>query len=75
MLNQMQNPGDSFVRAAKMGLSDDLQGSLESLAWGKTPSIGTGSSFDIMYSGKVMNQFSVSELHIHIFFCGVTKLV
>ncbi|TMX01481.1 hypothetical protein EJD97_024444 [Solanum chilense] len=46
------NPGDSFVRAAKMGLSDDLQGSLESLAWGKTPSIGTGSSFDIMYSGK-----------------------
>ncbi|XP_055821431.1 DNA-directed RNA polymerase IV subunit 1 [Solanum dulcamara] len=46
------NPGDSFVRAAKMGLSDDLQGSLESLAWGKTPSIGTGSSFDIIFSGK-----------------------
>lgn len=53
MLNPMQNPGDSFVRAAKMGLSDDLQGSLESLAWGKTPSIGTGSSFDIIFSGKV----------------------
>ncbi|CAN4127502.1 unnamed protein product [Withania somnifera] len=46
------NPGDSFVRAAKMGLHDDLQGSLESLAWGKTPSIGTGSSFDIVFSGK-----------------------
>ncbi|XP_016567789.2 DNA-directed RNA polymerase IV subunit 1 isoform X1 [Capsicum annuum] len=46
------NPGDSFVRAAKMRLSDDLQGSLESLAWGKTPSIGTGSSFDLMFSAK-----------------------
>ncbi|XP_059276067.1 DNA-directed RNA polymerase IV subunit 1 isoform X1 [Lycium ferocissimum] len=46
------NPGDSFVRAAKMGLSDDLQGSLESLAWGKSPSIGSGSSFEIIYSGK-----------------------
>lgn len=46
------NPGDSFVRAAKVGLHDDLQGSLESLAWGKTPSIGTGSSFDIIFSGK-----------------------
>ncbi|KAF3664670.1 hypothetical protein FXO38_09989 [Capsicum annuum] len=46
------NPGDSFVRAAKMSLSDDLQGSLESLAWGKTPSIGTGSSFDLIFSAK-----------------------
>ncbi|MCD7452091.1 DNA-directed RNA polymerase [Datura stramonium] len=46
------NPGDSFVRAAKMGLSDDLKGSLESLAWGKSPSIGTGSSFDIIFSEK-----------------------
>ncbi|KAK4338358.1 hypothetical protein RND71_042845 [Anisodus tanguticus] len=48
----MQNPGDSFVRASKMGLSDDLQGSLESLAWGRSPSIGSGSSFDIIFSGK-----------------------
>ncbi|KAM3321886.1 DNA-directed RNA polymerase IV subunit 1-like [Capsicum chacoense] len=46
------NPGDSFVRAAKMSLSDDLQGSLESIAWGKTPSIGTGSSFDLIFSAK-----------------------
>ncbi|PHU28342.1 hypothetical protein BC332_00435 [Capsicum chinense] len=46
------NPGDAFVRAAKMSLSDDLQGSLESLAWGKTPSIGTGSLFDLIFSAK-----------------------
>ncbi|XP_070038864.1 DNA-directed RNA polymerase IV subunit 1 isoform X1 [Nicotiana tomentosiformis] len=46
------HPGDSFVRAAKTELSDDLQGSLEALAWGKTPSTGTGFSFDIIYSGK-----------------------
>ncbi|PHT57931.1 Photosystem I chlorophyll a apoprotein A1 [Capsicum baccatum] len=50
--HQVHNPGDSFVRAAKMSLSDDLQGSLESLAWGKTPSIGTGSSFDLIFSAK-----------------------
>lgn len=49
----MQHPGDSFVRAAKTELSDDLQGSLEALAWGKTPSTGTGFSFDIIYSEKV----------------------
>lgn len=53
VLNPMQHPGDSFVRAAKTELSDDLQGSLEALAWGKTPSTGTGFSFDIIYSGKV----------------------
>ncbi|KAF3656674.1 hypothetical protein FXO37_15359 [Capsicum annuum] len=31
----MQKKGDSFVRATKMRLSDDRQGSLKSLAWGR----------------------------------------
>ncbi|GFP97753.1 DNA-directed RNA polymerase iv subunit 1 [Phtheirospermum japonicum] len=46
------NPSDCLVKAAKMGQTDGLQGSLEALAWGQTPSIGTGCHFDIMYNGK-----------------------
>ncbi|KAL2516997.1 DNA-directed RNA polymerase IV subunit 1 [Abeliophyllum distichum] len=46
------NPSDCFVKAAKTGQTDGLQGSLEALAWGQTPSIGTGCRFDIIYNGK-----------------------
>lgn len=46
------NPGDCFIKAAKAGVTDDLQGSMDALCWGRTPSIGTGAHFDIMYSGK-----------------------
>ncbi|CAA3005588.1 DNA-directed RNA polymerase IV subunit 1 isoform X1 [Olea europaea subsp. europaea] len=46
------NPSDCFVKAAKTGQTDRLQGSLEALAWGQTPSIGTGGGFDIIYNGK-----------------------
>ncbi|KAL3647224.1 hypothetical protein CASFOL_008192 [Castilleja foliolosa] len=46
------NPSDCLVKAAKMGQKDCLQGSLEALAWGQTPSIGTGCHFDIVYNGK-----------------------
>ncbi|PIN05614.1 DNA-directed RNA polymerase [Handroanthus impetiginosus] len=46
------NPSDCLVKAAKMGQVDGLQGSLEALSWGQTPSIGTGCQFDIIYSGK-----------------------
>ncbi|KAK4435256.1 DNA-directed RNA polymerase IV subunit [Sesamum alatum] len=45
------NPSDCLVKAAKMGQVDALQGSLEALSWGQTPSIGTGCQFDIMYNG------------------------
>lgn len=45
------NPGDCFIRAAKAGVVDDLQGSIDALAWGKIPAIGTG-QFDVVYSGK-----------------------
>ncbi|GMJ15023.1 SILENCING MOVEMENT DEFICIENT 2, NUCLEAR RNA POLYMERASE D 1A, nuclear RNA polymerase D1A [Hibiscus trionum] len=46
------NPSDSFVRAAKNGVSDDLHGTIDALAWGRVPRIGTGSHFDIVYSMK-----------------------
>ncbi|EEF51083.1 DNA-directed RNA polymerase, putative [Ricinus communis] len=46
------SPGNCFIKAAKAGVKDDLQGSLDALAWGKVPSVGTG-QFDIVYSGKV----------------------
>ncbi|KAM7525683.1 hypothetical protein LguiA_015585 [Lonicera macranthoides] len=46
------NPSDSFIKAAKMGTTDNLQGSLDALSWGNVPSMGTGGKFDILYSGK-----------------------
>lgn len=53
LLNVLQSPADCFVNAAKMGTVDNLQGSIDSLAWGNSPSLGTGAQFDILYSGKV----------------------
>ncbi|KAI3414692.1 DNA-directed RNA polymerase [Psidium guajava] len=46
------NPGPCFIKAAKAGTVDNLQGSLDALAWGKVPSLGTGGLFEIIYSGK-----------------------
>ncbi|KAL3833558.1 hypothetical protein ACJIZ3_008294 [Penstemon smallii] len=46
------DPGENFIKAAKMRQKDSLQGSVEALAWGQTPPIGTGCQFDIIYSGK-----------------------
>ncbi|GAB2274023.1 hypothetical protein Dimus_008792 [Dionaea muscipula] len=46
------NPGASFIKAAKAGANDQLQGSLDALAWGKVPSVGTGAHFELLYSGK-----------------------
>ncbi|KAJ7952384.1 DNA-directed RNA polymerase subunit [Quillaja saponaria] len=48
----LSNPGACFIKAAKAGVTDDLQGSLDALAWGNCPSMGTGGQFDIIYSGK-----------------------
>ncbi|XP_015901884.3 DNA-directed RNA polymerase IV subunit 1 isoform X2 [Ziziphus jujuba] len=45
-------PGAHFIKAAKAGVTDRLQGSLDALAWGKVPAMGTGGRFDIIYSGK-----------------------
>ncbi|XAR55026.1 DNA-directed RNA polymerase [Bertholletia excelsa] len=46
------NPADCLIRAAKKGVLDDLQGSIDALSWGKVPSVGAGGRFDILYSGK-----------------------
>ncbi|XP_019194746.1 PREDICTED: DNA-directed RNA polymerase IV subunit 1-like [Ipomoea nil] len=48
----LKSPGEAFVKAAKMETVDDLRGSAEALILGKTPPIGTGFHFDILYSGK-----------------------
>ncbi|KAK9668219.1 hypothetical protein RND81_13G042300 [Saponaria officinalis] len=52
MLACFTSPGASFLKAAKRGTTDGLQGSLEALAWGNVPRVGTGASFDFIYSGK-----------------------
>ncbi|KAL8170630.1 hypothetical protein V2J09_022434 [Rumex salicifolius] len=46
------SPGVSFIKSAKAGAVDPLQGSLDSLAWGKVPPLGTGASFEIVYNSK-----------------------
>ncbi|BAU00511.1 hypothetical protein VIGAN_10211300 [Vigna angularis var. angularis] len=46
------NPGRSFIKAAKSGITDNLRGSLDALAWGNCPSLGTSGLFDIIYSEK-----------------------
>ncbi|KAK7309001.1 hypothetical protein RJT34_05393 [Clitoria ternatea] len=46
------SPGSCFLRAAKFGVTDNLQGNLDALAWGNSLSMGTGGQFDIIYSEK-----------------------
>ncbi|KAK4786760.1 hypothetical protein SAY86_010593 [Trapa natans] len=46
------SPGSCFIKAAKAGAVDNLQGSLDALAWGRIPLLGTGEIFDLVYSGK-----------------------
>ncbi|KAL8114539.1 DNA-directed RNA polymerase IV subunit 1-like isoform X2 [Apium graveolens] len=46
------SPSDCFINAAKKGTVDNLQGSIDALSWGNSPSLGTGAQFDIIYSGK-----------------------
>lgn len=45
-------PAHSFINAAKQCSVDNLCGTLDAIAWGKEPSIGTSGSFKLMYSGK-----------------------
>lgn len=49
----LQRPAHSFINAAKQCSVDNLCGTLDAIAWGKEPSIGTSGSFKLMYSGKV----------------------
>lgn len=58
-------PGPCLVKAAKAGVVDNLQGSLDALTWGNTPSLGSGGHFEIIYSGegtKFSNPLDVNNL-------------
>ncbi|XP_015964342.1 DNA-directed RNA polymerase IV subunit 1 isoform X1 [Arachis duranensis] len=46
------NPGSCFIKSAKAGVKDDLQGILDALAWGNCPPLGTSGQFEIIYSPK-----------------------
>ncbi|KAK8584261.1 hypothetical protein V6N12_068507 [Hibiscus sabdariffa] len=46
------NPSACFVKAAKAEVLDNLQGTIDTLAWGRVPRIGTGGHFDVIYSMK-----------------------
>ncbi|KAH9612457.1 hypothetical protein KSS87_013832 [Heliosperma pusillum] len=52
MLGCFTNAGASFIKAAKRGATDGLHGSLDSLAWGNVPRVGTGAPFEFLYSPK-----------------------
>ncbi|XP_074264846.1 DNA-directed RNA polymerase IV subunit 1-like [Silene latifolia] len=52
MLACFTNAGASFIKAAKRGATDGLHGSLDSLAWGNVPRVGTGAPFEFLYSRK-----------------------
>ncbi|XP_057838747.2 DNA-directed RNA polymerase IV subunit 1 isoform X2 [Cryptomeria japonica] len=45
-------PRKNFLEAAKKSSLDNLSGTLDSLTWGKVPSIGTGMCFDILLNEK-----------------------
>ncbi|RVW16265.1 DNA-directed RNA polymerase IV subunit 1 [Vitis vinifera] len=47
-----KSPGSCFIKAGKRAVADNLHGSLDALAWGKIPSVGSGGHFDILYSAK-----------------------
>ncbi|KFK40548.1 nuclear rna polymerase d1a [Arabis alpina] len=46
------SPSQCFLKAAKEGVVDELQGSIDALAWGKVPCFGTGDQFEIIISPK-----------------------
>ncbi|CAN8245311.1 unnamed protein product [Cochlearia groenlandica] len=46
------SPSQCFLKAAKEGVVDELQGSIDALSWGKVPSFGTGDQFEIIISTK-----------------------
>ncbi|WJX13015.1 DNA-directed RNA polymerase [Trifolium repens] len=47
------NPGNSFLKAAKYGVVDNLQGNLDALGCGNCLPMGTSGQFDIIYLEKV----------------------
>ncbi|EXC17779.1 DNA-directed RNA polymerase D subunit 1 [Morus notabilis] len=46
------NPAACFIKAAKAEVTDGLHGTLDALAWGNIPPLGTGGQFELVFSGK-----------------------
>ncbi|WJX67899.1 DNA-directed RNA polymerase [Trifolium repens] len=59
----LQNPGSSFLKAAKSGVVDNLQGNLDALAWGNCLPMGTSGQFDIIYSEKVREHYKFVDVY------------
>lgn len=49
-----QRPTEIFKNAAKHEETDHLLGTIDAMAWGMEAPVGTGGSFDILYSAKVI---------------------
>lgn len=54
----MQRPTETFKNAAKHEETDNLVGTIDAMAWGMEAPVGTGGSFDILYSRKVIRHHS-----------------
>ncbi|KAK1261767.1 DNA-directed RNA polymerase D subunit 1 [Acorus gramineus] len=52
MQSCFSTPGTCLIKAAKDGARDDLVGAIDAAAWGKKTPVGTGGSFEILYTGK-----------------------
>ncbi|XP_056864767.1 DNA-directed RNA polymerase IV subunit 1 isoform X2 [Raphanus sativus] len=67
------SPSQCFLKAAKEGVTDELQGSIEALAWGKVPSFGTGDQFEIIISPK-NHGFSSTPVDVYDFLSKTATL-
>ncbi|KAG2262320.1 hypothetical protein Bca52824_069399 [Brassica carinata] len=67
------SPSQCFLKAAKEGVTDELQGSIDALAWGKVPSFGTGDQFEIIISPK-NHGFSSTPVDVYDFLSKTATL-
>uniref|UniRef100_M4FIT1 Uncharacterized protein n=1 Tax=Brassica campestris TaxID=3711 RepID=M4FIT1_BRACM len=67
------SPSQCFLKAAKEGVTDELQGSIDALAWGKVPSFGTGDQFEIIISPKD-HGFSSTPVKVYDFLSSTATL-
>ncbi|CAN7120439.1 DNA-directed RNA polymerase IV subunit 1 [Brassica rapa] len=67
------SPSQCFLKAAKEGVTDELQGSIDALAWGKVPSFGTGDQFEIIISPKD-HGFSSTPVDVYDFLSSTATL-
>ncbi|KAF8095702.1 hypothetical protein N665_0325s0005 [Sinapis alba] len=67
------SPSQCFLKAAKEGVTDELEGSIDALAWGKVPSFGTGDQFEIIISPK-NHGFSSAPVDVYDFLSRTATL-